>query len=113
MKEVVCVGGSGDDLRSFPAAARQRTGYQLYLVQTGADPTDWKPMSSIGPGCREIRVRAEGGAYRAIYVTSIGDAVYVLHCFEKKTRQTPKADADVALQRYRQVIESKREKERP
>ncbi len=107
------VGGSGADLRKFPTAARQRTGYQLYLVQAGAEPTDWKPMSSVGPGCREIRVRAEGDAYRVVYVASIGDAVYVLHCFEKKTRQTPKADIDVARQRYRQAVESIRAKERP
>ena len=100
------VGGSGDDLRSFPAVARQRAGYQVYLVQTGGDPKDWKPMPSVGPGCREIRVRASGDAYRVIYVASIGDAVYVLHCFEKKTRQTPKADIDLARQRYRQAIES-------
>lgn len=77
----------------------------------GADQTDWKPMPSVGRGCREVRVRAEGAAYRAIYVTSIGDAVYVLHCFEKKTGQTPKADIDVAKQRYRQAIESIRAKE--
>ena len=106
VKDVVFVGGSGDDLRSFPAVARQRAGYQVYLVQTGGDPKDWKPMPSVGPGCREIRVRASGDAYRVIYVTSIGDAVYVLHCFEKKTRQTPKADIDLARQRYRQAIES-------
>lgn len=91
--------------------ARQRSGYQLYLVQTGADPTDWKPMPSVGPGCREIRVRAEGDAYRVIYAASIGDAVYVLHCFEKKTRQTPKAVIDLAKQRYRQAVESIRSKE--
>ncbi len=93
--------------------ARQRTGYQLYLVQTGANPTDWKPMPSVGRGCREIRVRAESDAYRVLYVASLGDAVYVLHCFEKKARQTPKADIDLANQRYRQVIESIRAKERP
>jgi phage-related protein len=113
VKDVVFVGSAGDDLRSFPPTARRRTGYQLYLVQAGSDPTDWKPMPSVGPGCREIRVRAEGDAYRAVYVASIGDAVYVLHCFEKKTRQTPKADIDLAKQRYRQVIESIRAKERP
>lgn len=107
------VSGAGDDLRSFPPVVRHRTGYQLYLVQTGADPIDWKPMPSVGRGCREIRIRAEGDAYRSIYVASIGDAVYVLHCFEKKARQTPKADIDVAKQRYRQVIESIRAEEQP
>jgi phage-related protein len=113
VKDIVFVGGAGHDLRSFPAPARRRAGYQLYLVQAGADPADWKPMPSVGSGCREIRVRAEGDAYRVVYVASIGDAVYVLHCFQKKTRQTPKADIDVAKERYRQAVESARAKERP
>lgn len=111
VKDIVFVEGSGEDLRNFPPVARQRTGYQLYLVQAGAEPTDWKPMSSVGRGCREIRVRTEGDAYRVLYVASLGDAVYVLHCFEKKARQTPKADIDVARQRYRQAVESIRAKE--
>ena len=105
------VGDSGDDLRSFPAVARQRIGYQLFLVQAGSDPTDWRPMPSVGRGCREIRVRADGEAFRVVYVASIGDAVYVLHCFEKKARQTPKADIELAKQRYRQAIERIRSKE--
>lgn len=112
VKDVVFVGGSANDLRSFPAVARQRAGYQLYLVQLGLDPIDWKPMPQVGRGCREIRVRAEGDAYRVVYAVSVGDAVYVLHCFEKKTRQTPRVDVDLAKQRYRQVIDTLR-KERP
>lgn len=68
-------------------------------------------MPSVGPGCREIRIRAEGDTYPVIYVAGIGGAVYVLHCFEKKARQTPKADIDVARQRYRQAVESIRSKE--
>lgn len=109
MKDVVFIGGSGDDLRSFPATVRQRAGYQLYLVQIGLEPTDWKPMPSIGSGCREIRVRADRDTYRVIHVASIGDAVYVLHCFQKKSRQTTKADIDLARQRYRQVADRTRE----
>jgi phage-related protein/predicted XRE-type DNA-binding protein len=88
VKDVVFMGGADEDLRSFPPSARQRAGYQLYLVQTGADPTDWKLMTTIGPGCREIRVRDDAGAFRLFYVATIGDAVYVLHCFQKKTQRT-------------------------
>jgi phage-related protein len=113
VKDVVFVGGSGDDLRSFPVVARQRAGYQLYLVQMGLDPTDWKPMPSIGSGCREIRVRADRDTYRVIHVASIGDSVYVLHCFQKKSQQTTKADVDLAKQRYRQVADRLRTKEEP
>ena len=107
------IGGSGDDLRSFPVAARQRAGYQLYLVQMGLDPSDWKPMTSIGAGCREIRVRAATDAYRVVYTATLGDAVYVLHCFQKKAQRTAKADIDLAKQRYKQMTEIIRTRETP
>ena len=100
MKDVVFIGGADDDLRRFPPTARQRAGYQLYLVQIGADPTDWKPMTTIGPGCREIRIREDSGAYRVFYVATIGEEIYVLHCFQKKTQRTAKADIDVGKSRY-------------
>lgn len=113
VKDVVFVAGSAGDLRHFPAVARQRAGYQLYLIQLGRDPGDSKPMPQIGRGCHEIRIRQEGGAYRVLYVASIGDAVYVLYCFEKRTRKTAKADVDLARQRYSEVTETLRRKERP
>jgi phage-related protein len=69
-------------------------------VQSGAEPADWKPMTSIGAGCREIRVRDDSGAYRVFYVATIGDAVDVLHCFHKKTQRTTKADLDMGKTRY-------------
>ena len=94
------MGGADDELRSFPSPVRQRAGYQLYLVQSGAEPTDWKPMTTIGAGCREIRVRDDSGAYRVFYVATVGDAVYVLHCFQKKTQRTAKADLDIGKARY-------------
>ena len=96
MKDVLFIGNSDDDLRDLPPIARQRAGYQLHLVQIGDDPIDWKPMTSVGPGCREIRVRKDRGAYRVFFVASIGDAVYVLHGFEKKTQQTSKSDIELA-----------------
>jgi phage-related protein len=101
MKEIVFVGASIDDLRDFPQSARQRVGYQLHVVQQGDDPVDWKPMPAVGAGCREIRVRDANEAHRVFYVATIGDAVYVLHCFEKKSQRTAKADIDLGKQRYR------------
>jgi len=103
-KAVSFVGSSLDDLRGFPQVARQRVGYQLHLVQHDQDPADWKPMPSIGPGCREIRVRDEtSNADRVFYVATVADVVYVLHCFQKKTRQTAKSDVDLGKQRYRET----------
>ena len=65
------------------------------VVQFGGTPTDFKPMSSVGAGAYEVRVRIEG-AWRAIYVAKFAEAVYVLHAFQKKTQQTSKADIDLA-----------------
>ena len=106
------IGGSGADLRRFPHDARQRAGYQLHLVQRGLDSSDWKPMTTVGPRCQEIRIHTGAGAYRVIYVATIGDAVYVLHCFAKKTQRTTKADIDLANRRYQEATEMIRAEER-
>lgn len=60
-------------------------------------------MSSVGPGAREIRIRDEAGAFRVIYVATIGDAVYVLEAFQKKSQQTPKRHLDRARLRLKQI----------
>lgn len=61
-------------------------------------------MASIGSGVNEIRLREEGGAYRVIYVAKFEDAVYVLHCFEKKSQKTSRRDIEVAATRYRELV---------
>jgi phage-related protein len=61
-------------------------------------------MSTVGQGVREIRIRDETGAFRVIYIAKFADAVYVLHCFQKKTQQTSKADIDLAAKRYRDLL---------
>ncbi len=71
------------------------------MAQVGRNPDDWKPMSTVGPGACEIRVRDEAGAFRVIYVARFADAVYVLHAFQKKTRKTSRMDVELARQRYR------------
>ncbi|MBZ2190118.1 type II toxin-antitoxin system RelE/ParE family toxin [Alcanivorax sp. JB21] len=58
-------------------------------------------MKTIGPGVCEIRVLGDCGAFRVIYLATRKEAVYVLHCFQKKTRKTPKADIDKARARFR------------
>lgn len=103
MKDLVFIGSSLDDLRAFPSVARQRSGYQLHLVQCGQDPFDWKPMAMVGPGCREIRVHDSAGAYRVFYVATVGDTVFVLHCFEKKSQRTASSDMEVGKQRYKKM----------
>jgi phage-related protein len=103
LKPVAFHGDSLERLRDFPEDARRQAGHELYLVQTGADPTDWKPMPTIGLGVREIRLREASGAYRVIYIASLPDAVHVLHAFQKKARKTRQRDLDIAADRLRQL----------
>jgi phage-related protein len=91
------------DLRAFPAVARREAGHQIDQVQRGRDPDDWRPLSTVGPGVREIRIRDAAGVFRVIYTTKFADAVHVLHCFQKKTPKTSKADIDLAAKRYRDL----------
>ena len=95
-------GSSQSDVEGFPNDARREAGYQLFQVQIGENPSDWKPMPSVGPGVREIRIRQASGAYRII-LTTIGDVVHVLHAFQKKTQTTAKRDIDLAKARLRQI----------
>ena len=104
VKPIEFRGGALDDLCHFPTAARRAAGYQLYQVQEGLDPDDWKPMNSIGHGVREIRIREEDGAFRVMYVAKFAEAIYVLHCFQKKTRKTSPEDIALASRRYKDLI---------
>jgi len=101
MKPVRFVGSARDDLAACPKSVRTRAGHELFMVQMGRNPDNWKPMTSVGPGACEIRVRDPTGAYRVIYVAKFADALYVLHAFHKKTQKTSQADLDLAKQRYR------------
>lgn len=104
-KPVEFRGSSLDDLRAFPLLAKREAGHQLDQVQNGQEPDDWKPMNTVGQGVKEIRLRDASGAFRIIYVAKFADAVYVLHCFQKKTEKTRKADLDLASKRYRDLLQ--------
>ena len=110
MKDVRFMGSSLDDIKNFPAGARRDTGFELSNVQSGLHPSDWKPMSTVGSGVSEIRIKDEAGIYRVIYVAKFEEAVYVLHAFEKKTRKTSKADIALARARYKVLAEERKRK---
>jgi len=96
------------DLRAFPKAVRQDAGFQLDRVQNGREPHDWKPMPTVGRGVQEIRVWDDAGTFRVIYVARFASAVYVLHCFQKKTVKTSQADLDLASKRYKELLKELR-----
>ena len=99
MKGVVWLGSSKRDLKTFPTSAQGEAGHQLFKVQIGPEPSDWKPMPTIGPGVREIRIRDHAGAFRVIYLATRPDGIYVLHCFQKKSQRTSARDLLLAKQR--------------
>jgi phage-related protein len=103
MKPVVFLGDSLERVRAFPERARRDAGFQIDRLQRGLEPDDWKPMTAIGPGVREIRVRQASGAYRVIYVANFAEAVYVLHAFAKKTQRTSPRDPALAQFRLREL----------
>lgn len=109
-KPLVWVGSSLDDTRSFPIEARRIAGYQLFRVQRGLMPTDWKPLPAVGPGVSEVRIHV-GTEYRLIFVARFAEAVYVLHAFQKKTRTTPTADIVLAKKRLARVVAGRHQHE--
>jgi phage-related protein len=101
-KPLIWLGSCRRDLRAFPALARRLAGFQLRRVQQGLDPDDWKPMQTVGPGVREIRIHI-AGAYRVFYVAARAEAIYVLHAFEKKIKKTSAHDLWIGRDRFRAI----------
>jgi phage-related protein len=108
-KPLLWLGSSRGDIRTLPEDARIAAGFQLRRVQQGLDPNDWKPMPTVGPGVREIRIHVEG-AHRVFYVASFPEAVYVLHVFEKKTRRTTAQDLELGRKRFRDLVNMRHER---
>ncbi len=94
---------SKEVLPSFPEAVRQNFGFELWQLQQGERPSDYRPLSSIGPGVFELRDQDERAWYRVVYVSRINDVIYVLHCFEKKSREMPRKEFEKARQRLKTV----------
>ena len=111
MKPVHFVGTSREDLRELPEDARETAGHQLFKVQQGKEPDDWKPMPTVGPGVNEIRVRDESGGHRVLYLAKFAEAVYVLHVFEKRSQKTPKSDIQLAKNRYADLLKWRKEQD--
>jgi len=109
MKPVIWLGSSHDDIRRFSDESRQQAGFELYQIQQGYEPSDWKPVLTIGAGVKEVRVHSQN-EYRVMYVAKFAEAVYVLHAFVKKTQQTSKADIELARNRYKQLIAARQRK---
>ena len=98
------VGSSRKDLVALPADVVDDFGYALGAVQMGATPAHAKPWKGEGPGVLELVENHSGDTFRAVYTVRFAKAVYVLHCFQKKSpnsRRTSRNDIDLIHQRLK------------
>ena len=100
---VVWEGDSREVLKAFPENVKQNFGFELWRLQQGERPSDYRPLPSIGAGVFELRDRDKRSWYRVVYLSRINDVIYVLHCFEKKGRKMPRKDFEKAKQRLKAV----------
>jgi phage-related protein len=96
-------GDSREVLQSFPDGVRQNLGFHLWQLQQGERPADYRPLPSIGTGVFELRDQDERAWYRVVYLSRINDVIYVLHCFEKKSREMSRRDFETAKRRLKAV----------
>ena len=101
--KVAWEGDSLDVVKAFPPAVRQEIGLDIRRLQQGAMPHDSRPMRSIGKGVFELRQRDGNGWYRLIYLARIGDTLYMLHGFTKKSAKTSRNDLAIAATRLKDV----------
>lgn len=107
LRPLVWMGDSRKNIRAFPQEVRVAVGYALQLVQAGETPLDAKPFKGVGSGVYEIVKRYDTDTYRAVYVVKIGEKIYVLHAFQKKSKKgikTPQTDVDLIKQRYKNAL---------
>ncbi|APB32469.1 protein of unknown function DUF891 [Gloeomargarita lithophora Alchichica-D10] len=109
VKPIQWVGTSLEDLKNFPEKFKLEIGYALYLAQCGEKHPSTKPMKGFkGAGVLEIVESHDGDAYRAIYTVKFSSIIYVLHTFQKKSKQgiaTSKQDIELIEARLKRAKE--------
>lgn len=106
LRSIIWLGNSRRNILAFPESVRKLIGDELQLIQFGGMPRSAKPFKGVGPGIIEIAVRHDREAYRCVQAVRLGDAIYVLHAFQKKSRTgiaTPRQDVGLIRQRYREA----------
>jgi len=100
---IIWEGNSREVIQAFPVKVKHNLGFELWRLQLGERPRDYRPLPSIGAGVFELRDQDERGWYRVVYLARFRDAIHVLHCFEKKSREMPRKDFETAKQRLKSV----------
>ena len=108
LREAVWIGDSKARLKEFPQPVQKDIGDALFIVQAGSTSPAAKPFKGVGSGVFEIRSTYRTDTYRAVYAVKIGERVYVLHCFQKKSKRgikTPKKEVDLIKRRLKMAQE--------
>ena len=106
MKTLIWLADSRSEVKSFPAGIQDDIGYGLYMAQLGEMSPKAKPLHGPGSGVIEIVANDESGTYRSVYTVSIGDSIYVIHAFQKKSKAgiaTPRSEMTLVRQRLKQL----------
>ncbi|MDJ0745915.1 MAG: type II toxin-antitoxin system RelE/ParE family toxin [Xenococcaceae cyanobacterium MO_167.B27] len=113
IKSIISMVDSLKQVKSFPDFVRREIGSSLYDAQCGEKPHNAKPFKGIGGGVFEIVTRFDSDTYRTVYALQIGNSIYVLHAFQKKSPKgikTAQKDVDLIKKRYKQAVEKSKEK---
>lgn len=108
LKKITWLGDSREQLRTFPEPVKDTVGYVLHKIQEGLTPKQAKPLTGFKPAVMEIVARYNTNTYRAAYTIKLDEALYVLHCFNKKSTQgikTPKQHIQLIKQRLKEAME--------
>lgn len=106
MKRLTWLVDSRANVKAFPSSVQDDIGYALYAAQLGEASVKTKPLHGLGAGVMEISAHDASGTYRAVYTVSIGDSIYVIHAFQKKSKSgiaTPKSEMELIRQRLKQL----------
>ena len=113
LRPLVWLGNSKRNIQAFPEGAQKLIGDELQLIQFGGMPKDAKPFKGIGSGVFEIALRFEGDAYRTVLAVQLGERIYVLHAFQKKSTKgiaTPRKEIELVKQRLAAAERNYRER---
>ena len=91
---------------AFPEDAKDRAGAALTFVAEGATPDIAKPLTGLGRGVWELAIRSRGDAYRVVYALQLGEDIWVIHAFQKKSKKgiaTPKQEIDLVRERIKRL----------
>jgi phage-related protein len=115
LRPIIWMGDSRKNILGFPEEVRKLIGDELQLIQLGGMPKDAKTFKGPGPGIIEITLKDDKEAYRCVQAVQLGEKIYVLHAFQKKSKRgiaTPKKDVDLIKKCYKEAQELAKDENR-